>query len=92
MTCPAVPATVMNTVLKKYLVTGTHELDISTQSSVKFLSVGLLTVKSVGGNLHISLKGLKAVTIANTSGIDVKNAQEKRKMSSNAVPVFERVT
>ena len=75
--CPAVPATVINTVLKRYLENGTHDFPRSTNRSWKLSMVGFLT-KNLGGYMNISSIGLKALFMAYTIGIAMNTANRPK--------------
>ena len=62
ITQSTVPTTAIKTLLKTYLESGTERLEIKSGRAKKLLSVGLLTVKSVGGKTSNSSSGLNDVT------------------------------
>ena len=71
--CPAVPTTVINTVLNMYLEKVTHDFPIVTNKSWKLSIVGFCA-NTFGGNKNSSSNGFKALLTAKTSGNTMASA------------------
>ena len=85
---PAVPTTVMNSVLYRYRRNGTSESDSTVNISPKFpvvQSVG----NSLGGNAHSSWEGLKALPMISTIGSAINTAITSSTRNTTTVPARE---
>ena len=76
--CPAVPTTVINTVLNMYLEKGTHDFPMVTNKSEKLSSVGF-KAHTVGGTFNNSSNGFNALLMENTRGNAITVAIKMRK-------------
>ena len=91
ITCPTVPASVIQIVLKKYLENGTHESSNNIDKSLKLSNVGFWK-NSLGGYINNSASGLKAAQKEYTSGYALNKPNKQSKINSEISPATLRLT